>query len=64
MSLPVVDFSLFTSDSEKQRSLSAENLVENLKQYGFVRLSNHGLSSDTVNNLFAFVCRQSRDAGG
>ena len=55
MALPVVDFSLLTLGTDAQRSLSAKQLVDSLEIHGFVRLRNHGLSSDTIRALFTWV---------
>ena len=56
MSLPIVDISSLASSSEEQKILAAQALVASLKQHGFVKLSNHGLSAHTVDALFRYVC--------
>lgn len=58
MTLPVLDISSFISGSDVERSLFAKHLVEVSKEHGFIKIRNHGLTSDTVNALFAWV-RQS-----
>ena len=59
MSLPLVDLSEFAAGSDGQRNLFAKRLVDVLKQYGYVKIRNHGLTPDTVDALFNWVCRLS-----
>ena len=55
MSLLLVDLSLFESGSSERDQGIATQLVDSLKQHGFVKVCGHGLPPETVNTLFALV---------
>lgn len=53
--LPVLDASNFTSQDPTNRTDFANKLHDALKNHGFVKLVNHGISEDDVSELFAQV---------
>ena len=46
MAIATLDFSKFTNGNSEERSIFAKELSTNLKQYGFVRLLNHGVPDE------------------
>lgn len=50
-----LDMNLFLTGSSVQRHDFAVQLGEHLATHGFVRLKNHGLSKETVDELFEWV---------
>ncbi|MCJ1356687.1 MAG: hypothetical protein MMC33_006682 [Icmadophila ericetorum] len=44
--IATLDFSKFTNGNSEERSIFAKELSTNLKQYGFVRLLNHGVPDE------------------
>ena len=55
MELDTLDLSLFINGSEKQRADFANTLLSSFSKCGFVKLINHGFSSDMVETLFCLV---------
>lgn len=47
-SIPVLDFAFFRAESPARRQAFAKALVRSFKDYGFVKLINHGLSEKVV----------------
>lgn len=53
--LPLVDFNLFLRGSIDQRQQAAKKLVDSFVNHGFVRLKNHGISRDFVQQIWEWV---------
>jgi hypothetical protein len=53
--LPLVDFGLFLHGSIDQREQAAKKLVDSFVNHGFVRLKNHGISGDFVQQIWEWV---------
>lgn len=53
--IPVVDFHLFLNGTHEERKLVSKELVEAVKQYGFVYLRNYGIEKCLVEQLFQLV---------
>lgn len=53
-SLPLIDFSRFTSSPEERLAVSKE-LVKAFKEVGFVYLINHGIPQEMVKEAFDWV---------
>lgn len=51
--IKIVDFSLFTDNSDKQRVSDA--ILSSLKSIGFVYITNHGLPDEDVQAMFKWV---------
>ncbi len=56
LELPLVDFGLFRHGNPAERQQAAEQLVESFQQHGFVRLKNHGVSKEFVQEIWKWVC--------
>ncbi|KAF5627598.1 gibberellin 20-oxidase [Fusarium tjaetaba] len=50
--LPTLDLSQYTSGTDVQRQAFCLDLVDGLRQFGFVRCVNYGISPTAVNRLF------------
>lgn len=55
MTLPTLDLSLFTSGNASQQMQLVLDLLDSLSRHGFVKLVNHGISDQTVTQLFEWV---------
>ena len=55
MSLPTLDLSLFANGSDTNSRQFASDLFRGLRQYGFVRIVNHGFTDLAVAKLFEWV---------
>jgi isopenicillin N synthase-like dioxygenase len=53
--LSPLDLSLFLRGDEKQRRQFADDFCGCLKQHGFAKLVNHGLSDEAVKELYHWV---------
>lgn len=53
--LPLVDFGFFLHGSTEQREQAAKKLVDSFVNHGFVRLNNHGISRDFVQQIWEWV---------
>ncbi|KAF4629217.1 hypothetical protein G7Y89_g8930 [Cudoniella acicularis] len=60
MVVPVLDASRFVGDSPTDRFKFAEELLDSLQKHGFVRLRDHGISDETVEEMFRLVRQPSR----
>ena len=59
MSLPILNLSLFTNGSAEDRATFAAQLLKSLLDHGFVKLCNHGISEEMVEDLFEWVWNSS-----
>ena len=55
MTLPTLDFSLYTQGDASQRQELASCLLDSLSKHGFVKLVGHGVSDDRIDELFRWV---------
>ncbi|THC88580.1 hypothetical protein EYZ11_011971 [Aspergillus tanneri] len=55
--IPTLDWADFTEGDIDKRITLAQGLVEGLKRFGFVKLVNHGLSDELIQQLFDEVKR-------
>lgn len=53
--LPRLDFSQFLKGDERTRERFCQELVSCMKDYGFVKLLNHGISEEKVEEAFEWV---------
>jgi isopenicillin N synthase-like dioxygenase len=53
--LPLVDFGQFLHGNADQRQQAAKKLVDSFVNHGFVRLKNHGISRDFVQQIWEWV---------
>jgi isopenicillin N synthase-like dioxygenase len=53
--IPLVDFGGFLHGSEAERIQAARQLVKSFEAHGFVRLRNHGISKEFVNDIWRWV---------
>ena len=60
MDLPTLDFSQFLYGSKKTRFALAVALVDSFKSHGFVKLTNHGIAEDTVEDYLSGVLTKPR----
>lgn len=60
MAVPVLDASRFVGNSPADRFKFAEELLDSLQKHGFVKLRNHGISDEMVEEMFRFVRKPSR----
>lgn len=51
-----LDFASFYNADTSERDRFCQDLVSSLRQNGFVRLINHGISSDDIDRAFETVC--------
>lgn len=56
MVLPTVDLSQYTHGTAQQRQQLSSQLLDSLSRHGFVKLTGHGISRETVSKLVALVC--------
>jgi isopenicillin N synthase-like dioxygenase len=56
MSIPVLDYSHFSSGSREQRETFAHALVESFEKTGFCKLEYHGFDSKQLSEMFDWVC--------
>jgi non-haem dioxygenase in morphine synthesis N-terminal len=54
--LPLVDFGQFNDGTPEQREHAAKGVVYSFLKHGFVRLKNHGVSKDFVEEIWKWVC--------
>jgi hypothetical protein len=57
LTLPLVDFGLFLHGSQEERQFAARQLVDSFLNHGFVRLKNHGVSPELVQDIWKWVRR-------
>ncbi|BAE56576.1 unnamed protein product [Aspergillus oryzae RIB40] len=57
--IPTLDWADFAEGDTDQRLKLAQGLVQGFKRFGFVKLVNHGLSDELIQQLFAEVSRHS-----
>ncbi|KAI9718386.1 MAG: hypothetical protein M1812_004107 [Candelaria pacifica] len=50
--IPLIDFSLFLHGSSEEKLSTAQSILDGFKTAGFIYLKNHGLSRDTVAQVF------------
>lgn len=55
MDVPKLDFSLFSNGSEQDKYSFAKDLVCSFNKFGFVRLTNHGISPKELAQAFEWV---------
>lgn len=55
MPFPILDASRFASGSPSQRAQHARELLDHLRQHGFVRLKNTGIPTQAIHEAFALV---------
>ena len=55
MSLPVLDLSKYTLGSSQEQDQFGQELIKSFKQHGFVKLVNHGLDREYVEQLMEWV---------
>lgn len=55
MDLPTLDLCLFVHGSSSERVLLAEALTKSLREHGFVKLVNHGISEEMAANVMQSV---------
>ena len=56
MGVPLLDASQLQAGEEARKNF-LKDLVKSFQDYGFVRLTNHGVPADQVQQIFAAVCR-------
>ena len=56
LQLPQVDFGLFLRGNPTERRRAAKQLVDSFQKHGFVRLKNHGVSKEFVQEIWKWVC--------
>jgi isopenicillin N synthase-like dioxygenase len=56
MSLATVDFGAFLGGTEDQRRSAATTLVDSFRSTGFVKLINHGIPLEMIQEAEAWVC--------
>jgi isopenicillin N synthase-like dioxygenase len=55
LQLPLVDFGLFLHGKPDERKRAAKQLVDSFRKHGFVRLKNHGVSKEFVQEIWKWV---------
>ena len=55
MALPTLDLSRYTEGDISERQHVALELLDSLSQHGFVKVTGHGVSKETVNKLLNWV---------
>ena len=53
--IPVLEFTKYESDSAEDRSAFCAQLYAALSEYGFVKITRHGISESVLENVFAWV---------
>lgn len=53
LAIPVIDFSTFTKSSPSAKLETAQKIVHAFKTSGFLYLSNHGIASETIAEVFS-----------
>lgn len=53
--LPLVDFGKFLHGAPEERKAAAKELVDSFSNHGFVRLKNHGVSKEFVQQIWDWV---------
>ena len=53
--LPLVDFGLFRHGTLDEQDRAAKQLVDSFTKHGFVRLKNHGISKEFVQEIWKWV---------
>ena len=54
-SIPCLDFSLFLTGTEEEKQSLCKVLLKGFKDFGFVKLMKHGISDDSIQELFNWV---------
>lgn len=60
MVLPTLDLSQYTNGAAQERQQLALQLLDSLYNHGFVKLSGHGISRKTINDLLQWVRENDR----
>lgn len=55
MKIPTLDASDFLAGSESQRNRFASDLVDSFVRTGFVKIVNHGIPEEMIDDLFKWV---------
>lgn len=55
MTISTLDISLFTKANSEERKKFTEELLASLTRYGFVKFVNHGISDQSVKEIFHWV---------
>lgn len=55
MQLPSLKLSAYTAGSESQKQAFCKELFTALSTFGFVKLTDHGISKETIEALFQWV---------
>jgi len=55
VTVPTVNGSDFFSGTDAQRRQFCNDMVDSFKRFGFVKLINHGIPQETVNDVFHWV---------
>jgi isopenicillin N synthase-like dioxygenase len=58
MSFPVVSFKQFLTGSEDAKRAVAQEIYDAFHTFGWVYLTDFGISEDEVGEMFAMVCLQ------
>ena len=53
--LPVLNYAKYAQGIVTERLKFANDLVESFKKYGFVKIVNHGISDEQVQQIFEWV---------
>lgn len=53
--IPIVDFSGFLNGTCEDKEKVSKELIQVVKKFGFVYLTNYGISNDLTNKLFVFI---------
>lgn len=60
MTLPTLNFHLYTHGNASQRQELASHLLESLSEHGFVKLVGHGVSDEKISEVFRWVSPSTR----
>lgn len=55
MSLPTLNFALFTHGTRQERELLCTQLADSFRRWGFVQLENYGIPEEDIAELFVLV---------
>jgi isopenicillin N synthase-like dioxygenase len=55
INIPCLDFSLFLNGTEEEKQSLCGGLLKGFKEFGFVKLMNHGISDESIQILFDWV---------
>lgn len=56
--LSTLDFAQYRHGAPSERIEFAKQLIESFQNYGFVKITNHGIPDERIRQLFDFVCPQ------